>query len=447
MQFPHSPAYETWLLGERRRLTATAETLLHEATLTLMSQGDLVQAVQVAGRLVSLSPYVDSHQELLIRAYAVSGDPTGARQQLQSAVRLFRRELGCDPQPSVFLAAELATTHAAGVPEPARVLALIEAGRAQVAAGATDAAIQVMRAACDEARRTGTPRFEAAAQLALGAALIGAGTARHQEGELALHRAIVFAQAADEPTIAASAYRHLAASDVLRGSYDRADRRLAAAASPRTEDPQAAVELASIGGVSLLDQGDIDGAIDTFHRGLAADPQREHPFLPIMLAHTGRAHLLAGDPTTARRHLHDSLDLARARAWAGVTAAPLALLGHTAIAEQDLENARELLEQAFARACQVSDPCWETWSAHGFGLHAEAFGDDQAALTHLADAADRSRPQRGGHLWSHVWALSDAVRVARRAHDPRADAWFTEALTTAQRCGMRGLTEQLLDPH
>lgn len=443
MQFPRSPAFETWLLGERRRLSAATETLLHEATMTSLSVGNLAEAVRLAGLLVSLSPCADSHQELLIRAYAVSGDRTAAREQLQSAVRLFRRELGHDPEPSVFLAAEVACVTTPGPATPARVHALIDAGRSQVAAGATDAAIQVMRAACDEAQRAGLPALEAAAQLALGAALIGAGTARHQEGELALHRAIALAQESDEPSIAASAYRQLAGSDVLRGIYPRADRRLAAARAAAPTEPDTVVELAAIGGVSLLDQGNIDRAIATFQEGLAADPHRTHPFLPIMLAHTGRAHLLAGEPSSARRYLEESLDVARSRAWAGVTAAPLALLGHVAVAEQDLDSARDLLDDAFERACQVADPCWETWAVHGLGLHAQAAGDDLSALAHLADAVARSRPQRGGHLWSHVWALTDAVRVARRTGDTRAEEWHAEALASAQRCGMRALADQL----
>jgi DNA-binding SARP family transcriptional activator len=444
VQFPNCAAYETWLLGERRRLSAATETLLHEATLTSISLGNLAEAVRLASRLVSLSPCIDSHQELLIRAYAISGDATAARHQLRSAVRLFRRELGCDPEPSVFLAAEVASVKAAGSASPARVHALVEAGRAQVAAGAADAAIQVMRAACDEAQRTGIAALEAAAQLALGATLIGSGTARHQEGELALHRAIAFAEESGQSSLAASAYRHLAGSDVLRGIYARADRRLAAAEAAATPDSDAVVELAAIGGVSLLDQGEADGAIATFRRGLAADPHRTHPFLPIMLAHTGRAYLLVGDHAAARRCLQDSLNLARSRAWAGVTAAPLALLGHLAIAEGDLVSAGELLEQAFARACQIADPCWETWSAHGLGLHAAAAGHDASALAHLADAVTRSRPRRGGHLWSHVWALTDGVRIARRSGDTRAEGWYDEALVTAQRCGMRALTGQLL---
>jgi tetratricopeptide (TPR) repeat protein len=358
-------------------------------------------------------------------------------------VRLFRRELSCDPAPSVFLAAETSPVKATGPASPARVHALVEAGRAQIAAGATEAAIQVMRTACDEAARTRIPALEATAQLALGATLIDAGTARRQDGELALHRAIALAEAAGEPRIAASAYRHLAASDVLRGLYSRADRRLAAAEAITVPDLSEQVELAAIRGVSVLDQGDTAGAISAFHAGLAADPDRAHPFLPIMLAHAGRACLLAGDLPTARAHLRDALQVARARVWAGVTAAPLALLGHVAVAEGDLDAARDLLQQAFARACQVADPCWETWAAHGLGLHAAAAGHETSALSHLADAITRSRPQRGGHLWSHVWALTDAIPLAQRAGDPRAPAWHDEALTTAQRSGMRSLAGKL----
>ncbi|MGV1010532.1 MAG: AfsR/SARP family transcriptional regulator [Dermatophilaceae bacterium] len=443
MQFPECAAYETWLLGQRRRLSALTETLLHEAALTSMSVNAMPEAVRYAGSLVSLAPCVDSHQELLVRAYAVSGDVAAARRQLQSAVRLFRRELGCDPEPSVFLAAETAPLTRTRPATPARVQALIEAGQAQAAAGLPDTGTQVLRAACDEANRTGNLALEATAQLALGSTLIGAGT-HHQDGELALHRAIACAMDSGEPAVASSAYRHLAASDVLRGNYPRADRRLASAKAAAGRDPGAELELASISGVSLLDQGDIDEATRVFRGGLDADPQRTHPFLPLMLAHTGRACLLGNDPQAARGYLLDSLDLARSRAWVGLTAAPLALLGHLAVTERDLASAQELLEHAYAHACQVADPCWETWSAHGLGLHAEASGDNASAMQHLTDAVTRSRPQRGGHLWSHVWALTDAVRLARTTDEPRAENWYDEALATAQRCGMHTLANQLL---
>jgi len=114
------------------------------------------------------------------------------------------------------------------------------------------------------------------------------------------------------------------------------------------------------------------------------------------------------------------------------------------VATGDLVTARGLLEEALARACQVGDPCWETWAAHGLGLQAAASGDLSAALQHLAEAVTRSRPGRRGHLWSHVWALADAARLGRQLGDTRHVAWLEEALATAQRCGMRALAGQLL---
>jgi DNA-binding SARP family transcriptional activator len=442
MQFSGCPSFQTWLLGERRRLGAVTEAALQEAALTLLSTGDLSAAVRFATRLVARNPLDDGYQELLIRAYATSGDTAAARRQLESAVRLFQRELACAPAASVFLAAELAPIKTSGPATPARVRALLEAGTAQMAAGAVDAAVQLLRTACDEAARLGDPRQQATAQLALGGTLIGAGRARHQAGELALQRAISLAQESGDPSIAASAYRQLAASDVFRGIYPRANRRLDAAARLDASEP---LEIAAIRGTSLLDQGDVRDAIDTFEGGLATDPGRTHRFLPIMLSHLGRAHLLAEDLGAARCHLREALSIAETRAWAGVTAAPLALLGHAAVRAGELDSAHELLEDALARASQIADPCWETWAAHGLALHSAARGDRSAAVDHAADAIHRSRPERGGHLWSHVWALTDGRALASSLGDRRAALWADEALATALRCGMRGLAARLAE--
>jgi DNA-binding SARP family transcriptional activator len=444
MQFPDCAAFETWLIGERRRFAALTEAVLQDATLNALSVGNRGDGVRYASRLVTLNPLADTHQELLIRAYAMSGDVLAARRQLELAVRLFRRELGCDPQPSVFLAAEVGPAKVDGSSTPARVRALLEAGQAQVIAGTVGAAVQLLRAACEEADVTQDAALAATAHLALGSALIGAGTARHQEGEIVLQRAINLARESGHQATAAAAYRNLAGSDVLRGIYARADRRLAEAESLGGSEASELVEVAAIRGVSLLDRGEIDAAIAVFRYGLDADPGRGHAFLPIMLSHAGRACLLAGDFPAARGHLDQALRIAQTRSWAGVTAAPLALLGHVAVATGDLTAAHDLLEEALARACQVADPCWEAWAAHGLGLHAAANGDPTAGLHHLVDAATRCRPARGGHLWSHVWALVDAARLGRHLGDPRHVTWQEEALATAQRCGMRALTSQLL---
>ena len=62
--------------------------------------------------------------------------------------------------------------------------------------------------------------------------------------------------------------------------------------------------------------------------------------------------------------------------------------------------------------------------------------------------ARRMTPPRGwpARTGGRVWALTQAVPLARRAADPRAQSWHDEALTTAQRSGMRSLVRDLLRP-
>src|SRR5262249_13564517 len=158
--------FDTWLLGQRRRLAAITETMLYEAILSAISAENLSDAIRLGHQLVALNPLADTNQELLIRAYATSGDTVTARRQLEATVRLVPRELGCDQQPSVFLAAETVPTKSAGPASPARVRALLDSGQAQVVAGTVEAAIHVMRTACEEAHRTGDAGLQASAHLA-----------------------------------------------------------------------------------------------------------------------------------------------------------------------------------------------------------------------------------------------------------------------------------------
>ena len=44
MEFGNSPAFESWLLGERRRLLGAAEAALHEASLDRLAAGEIGRA-------------------------------------------------------------------------------------------------------------------------------------------------------------------------------------------------------------------------------------------------------------------------------------------------------------------------------------------------------------------------------------------------------------------
>jgi hypothetical protein len=371
------------------------------------------------------------------------GLPTG-RRQLESAVRLFCRELGCDPQPSVFLAAEALPAKIDGTSTPARVRACSRQGRRK-----SPLARWTRRCRCcgPRARRQMAPRTQLWPPPAISRWARRSSApvpARHQEGEIALQRAINLARESGHRATAAAAYRNLAGSDVLRGIYPRADRRLAEAESLGSGEASEVVEVAAI----RRCQPARPWRHRRRDRRLSPRTQRRsRPGALISPDHVDphRAGLPAGQRLPCGLRVLGPGAADRPDTFLGQRhGGPLAMLGHVAVATGDLEAAHDLLEEALARACQVGDPCWETWAARGLGLHAAASGDLSTTLHYLADAVTRSRPNRGGHLWSHVRAMTDAAPLGRRLGDPRHVAWQEEALATAQRCGMRALTDQLL---
>jgi DNA-binding SARP family transcriptional activator len=97
MAFPSSPAFEVWLLAERRHLAGAARNVLREAARAKLAAGDAARAVELASRLVTGDALDEDAQELLIRAYTTSGDRAAAEHQRDACVALFRRELGTDP--------------------------------------------------------------------------------------------------------------------------------------------------------------------------------------------------------------------------------------------------------------------------------------------------------------------------------------------------------------
>ena len=78
LEISGAPAFESWLLSERRRLAAAAETILHEAALGLMARGALDRARGFAVRAAAMSPLDENHQALLIRLYRLAGDDAAA---------------------------------------------------------------------------------------------------------------------------------------------------------------------------------------------------------------------------------------------------------------------------------------------------------------------------------------------------------------------------------
>jgi DNA-binding SARP family transcriptional activator len=429
-----SPAFEAWLLAERRYVRQQAEALLHEAALAKLAAGDGDAAIDLAARLVAMDAFDENHQELLIRSLAATGDRAGAARQLAACVELYRRELGVEPGPSVFAAAEAtgvsATTTA--VTGRAAARAQLDAGEAAIGAGALDAGLECLRRAAAEAHACGDLDLKARALLSLGGALAHAARGRDEEAAAALHEAIVLAEREGLGAISAEAHRELAWIEILRARYARALAQIEAATA--------------VGGRSAIDdgyeaaalyqQGRYGAALGLFDRVVAT--AGEPRWIALALGEVGMIHVIRGELPSARVALERTLEIARSLAWNAFLPYPEALLGIVDLAQGMRGQARERLEHAFALGCQIRDCCWEGIAAAGLALLDESEGNVRAALDRFDDAARRSAREPDAWLWAHAFVLDLRCAFGVRHGLEQTRAWVADLETLAARTMMRG---------
>ena len=132
--------------------------------------------------------------------------------------------------------------------------------------------------------------------------------------------------------------------------------------------------------------------------------------------------------------------LAEGDHWLSFLPWPQALLGQVLLSRGDPTGAADCLEQSFARACQIGDPCWEGISARGLALVAEASGDVDQAIATLLDARARCTRLADPYVWLDVHILDALCDIGRRHGDPRAGSWIEEMHDRSSRTGMRELT-------
>ena len=435
LDFPDSPAFEAWLLAQRRHLQAQAEDLLHEAALARLADGRGDRAVDLAARLVALNPLDENFQELLIRAHAASGDREGAARQLAACVDLFRRELGVEPGPAVYAAAEATgvSATATAVTGRAAARAQLDAGEAAIGAGALDAGLECLRRGAAEAHACGDLELKARALLALGGALTHAARGRDEEAAAALHETIAIAERIDRGDLAASAHRELAWIELLRARFARALARVEAAAAAGGPTPFDE----GMRGAALYQQGRYGEGLERLRRALegAGDDRR---LATLALGEIGVVHVVRREWAQAREALERTLELARDLAWNAYLPYPEALLGMVELAERHPELAEERLGHAFALGCQIRDCCWEGIAAAGLALLEEARGEHGSALERFDDARRRSAREPDAWLWAHAFVLDLACAFAVRQRLEPARAWVHDLEALAARTMMKG---------
>ncbi len=442
MAFPSSPAFEVWLLAERRHLAGAAENVLREAARAKLAAGDAARAVELASRLVTANSLDEDAQELLIRSYATAGDRAAAEQQRDVCVALFRRELGTDPGEAVLRAAEIESARPSAERPATRttIEARLEAGLAAMDAGAVDAAIATMREAVAEAYEADESDLQGRALLALGSALVHGVRGRDAEGAGVLHEAIGVAERIGTGAPAAQAHRELGYVELLRGRYDRAQRWLRQAASLAGDDQAERAWAHAVQGVALTDIGRHAEALRELREALRLAGEADAaPVEAWALTFIGRSQLLSRDLVAAREALERALVVARRLRWTAFIPLPESLLADVDLAEGRTEAAATAYEHAYALSLQLGDPCWEGMAARGVGLVANQRGDTEAALRWVAEARTRCVRLPDAWLWVEGYCLDALCTLAVEHRRPEAARWIADLEALAARTGMREL--------
>lgn len=440
-----APAFESWLLAERRRVAAASEAILHEAALGLMARGALDRASGFAVRAAAMSPLDENHQALLIRLYRLMGDDVAAGRQYAAWTELLETELGVTPGVAIEAAMRERPRERAGVPTSATIEAAIESGSATIAAGAIEPGVAALRSAVRLADAGRTTFLRSRSRQVLAEALIHSLRGLDEEGLAHLHEADRLALEDDDPIGSALARAELGYVDFLRARYDRAELWLREALNLADGSPAVMAKAATYLGSVHSDTADYPQAIALLDRAgclsrEAGDPRRE----AYALCMKGRVDLLRGDLDEADEHLATAVALAEREHWLSFLPWPQAFQGEVCLARKDALRAAEIFQQAFARACQLGDPCWEGITARGLALVADASGDTEGAFKTLLDARARSSRLADPYVWLDAHILDAMCDLGRKHGHPDTRTWVDTLRELASRTGMRELTVRAL---
>lgn len=439
----NAAAFETWLLSEQRYVVAAAEAILHEAALATMSQGDFQDAVRYAVQVIAMNPLDENHQALLIRLYRMMGDFAAADRQRAACADLFAKELGVQPGPAIASAMREAPHQ--DLSDEASVEATLEAGTAAVGAGAIEEGVRVLRAAVTAADAAKLDRLRVSSRLVLAESLIHSLRGMDEEGSAALHEAVAIGKSNAEEVLVAEAQAELGYVDFLRARYDRAELWLSDAVQLADPTPSLSAKVTAYRGSIESDRANYEVALALLDASIAGsqaiDDARREAYAQSM---AGRVHLLRGEVDQAANRLDAALELSERSRWLAFLPWPQALRGEVELARANTAGAIDMLKQAFARACQLGDPCWEGVSARGLALGEVAIGDTDRAFEILADARSRCNRHADPYVWLDAYILDAQCGLGRTHGHPDTKQWIEAMHDLSSRAGMREMVVRSL---
>ena len=330
--------------------------------------------------------------------------------------------------------------------DPASVAAIVEAGSAAVAAGAVEAGVQSLRAAVRLADGTSVTDLRVSSRLVLAEALVHSLRGFDEEGLAALYEADEIAlahgdRAVGRPRESRSRLRRLPARPLrpCRTVVDRCTRfrgRLTVDDCEGNDVPRLGRKRSG----ELCEScqppraGDRDGARSP--ASLDARPSHFRCWAGSVCSATTW--------TQPADHLDASIEIAQRDHWLALLPWPQTLRGEVQLARHDPEGAEVLLRQAFARACQLGDPCWEGMSARGLAMVAAANGETARAFEVLADARSRCNRLADPYVWLDGYILDAQCNLGVHHGHPDTARWVDTMRHLASRTGMKELNVRSL---
>lgn len=439
--FSECPAFEVWLMNQRRHLNACAADVLREATVAALGAGETEAAIDTAVRLVALDPLDEDAQALLIRSYAIAGDTAGATRQLEACRRLLLSELGEEPSDPLVAAVHASPATVVRTPASGRhsVRAQLDAGRAAVRAGALDSGMECLRRAAAESHSIGDLELTLESLLALGSTLAHAGVDRHQEAASALHAAINAAERLGRSSVAGEAQTELAWMDFLRARYDRARRWIEAALANAPANGAVRCMALWLRGKCAMETGSYAASLEDLRAaaelvGELDDAMRQC----YCLASLGRTLLMMESFEEARPVLEESLAIGKSEGFAWFSPVPQAFLAELETAVGNLSAARDLLDDALATAQAVGDLSMECQVLRAKGMLEARSGSSDAAIGVLKETRTRLMTSPDWE-WVLAYTLDGLAAVATQERHPMARQWIDELEVIAGRAGMQEL--------
>lgn len=434
-------SFAFWLEGERRHLAALSVDVLREAAVLRLSRGDAGGAVTLAERVAHLDPFDENAAVLLVRSLREAGRQREAKEVADSTAARLRDELGVEPASMLWSAAHASTGGAARIGGTAAVEAQLEAGEAALAAGAPDAGLDALRGALGGSRAIGEPALLARCLTALGSALIHAVRGSDQDGLALLHEAIPFAVSAELPSVAARANRELGYVDLLRGRYERAQRRFTAAVEHAAGDDEELAWIAGFAGAARTDVADFPAAAGLLDEAVGrAGASGSRQAAAMAHAWRGRLRLLVDDDPGAVEDLDLAVDITRDIGWRSLQPWPQTMRAEIAYRRGDLDSASSILQPALATSLQVGDPCWESLALRGLGLTKLAGGHVADGLELLEEAPRQCRRLPDTYLWIEVYGIDALADVTSERGLPDAQAWIERLENASTSHGMRAMS-------